>query len=153
MWEQLLKLVQGKHIYLKFHLKCHSKPHQSCNMKEALKICPRMRRISKKEFFEMTQMVKVLYEERNSRLQGEISNPPKGNGGNGGEPPKGDGGNGDKPPPPPPPPFSSPSSSPSSSSTPTPSQTPPHSRKGHDKYPLLKLYIKFEFPMYNGEVH
>ena len=37
----------------------------------------------RKEFFEMTKMVKVLYEERNSRLYGENSNPPKGNGGNG----------------------------------------------------------------------
>ena len=58
----------------------------------------------KKAFFDMTKMVKVLYEERNSRLQGESSKPPKGEvslgGGNG---------NGDKPP-------SSPPSSSSSSS-------------------------------------
>ena len=101
--------------------------------------------------FDMTDMVKFLYEERNSRLQGERSNPPKGDGGNGDQPPKGNGGNGDKPPITPP--FSSPSSSPSSSSTSTPSQTPPHSPKGHGKTPFLKLDIKFELPMYNGEVN
>ena len=39
-----------------------------------------------KSFFDMTQMVKVLYEEMNMRLQqGESSNPPKGDGDN---PPK-----------------------------------------------------------------
>jgi len=31
----------------------------------------------RKEFFEMSEMVKVLYEERNSRLYGESSKPPK----------------------------------------------------------------------------
>ena len=30
------------------------------------------------DFFDMTEMVKVLYEERNTRLQGESSKPPKG---------------------------------------------------------------------------
>jgi hypothetical protein len=47
-------------------------------------------------------MVRVLYEERNARLQGESSNPPRGNGGNGDENPEGDGGNGGTPPPSPP---------------------------------------------------
>jgi hypothetical protein len=37
----------------------------------------------RKSFFDMTEMVKVLYEERNARLQGESSNNPKGNEGNG----------------------------------------------------------------------
>jgi len=32
----------------------------------------------RKEFFDMTEMVKVLYEERNTRLQGESSKPSKG---------------------------------------------------------------------------
>ena len=32
----------------------------------------------------MTEMVKVLYEERNNRLQGESSKPPKGEGYSGG---------------------------------------------------------------------
>ena len=84
-------------------------------------------------------------------MQGESSNPPNGDGGNGDKPPKWNGKNGDKPPLPVP--FSSPSSSPSSSSTSTPSQTPPHSPNGHGKTPLLKLDIKFELPMYNGEVN
>ena len=34
----------------------------------------------RKAFFDMTEMVKVLYEERNTRLQGEISRPPRGEG-------------------------------------------------------------------------
>ena len=62
----------------------------------------------RKSFFEMSEMVKLLYEERNSKLYGESSKPPKGDGGKGDKPPKG---NGDKPPP------SPPSSSSSSSST------------------------------------
>lgn len=106
----------------------------------------------------MTQMLKVLYEDRNTRLQGESSNPPKGD-----TPPRGDGGDGDKPKkgngdkPPLKPQLSSPPSSsppsPSSSSTTTPSQTPPHSPNRHGKTPLLKLDIKFELPMHNGEVN
>jgi len=92
----------------------------------------------RKAFFEISEMVKVLFEERNIRLQGESSNPPKCNGGNG-----------DKPPPTP---FYSPPYSPSSSSTLTPSHTPPRTPKGHGKTPLLKLDVKFELPMYNGEI-
>jgi len=56
----------------------------------------------RKDFFDMTKMVKVLYEERNSRLQGESSKPPKGEGSSGGGNGKGGNGNGDKPPPSPP---------------------------------------------------
>ena len=41
-------------------------------------------------------MVKVLYEERNSRLYGESSKPSKIDGGKGDKPPKGNGGNGEK---------------------------------------------------------
>ena len=47
-----------------------------------------------KAFIDMTKMVKVLYEERNTRLQGESSKPPRGKGSLGG----GGNGNGDKPP-------------------------------------------------------
>jgi hypothetical protein len=91
-------------------------------------------------------MVKFLYEERNARLQGESSNPPRGNEDNGDKTPKG---NGDTPPPSPPsPPYSTSS---------TISQPPPNSPKEHGKIPpqnpFLKLDIKFEFPMYNGEVN
>jgi hypothetical protein len=60
--------------------------------------------------------------------------------------PKGNGGNGDTPPP-----------SPPYSSSSTSSQPPPNSPRGHGKIslqiPLLKLDIKFELPMYNGEVN
>lgn len=85
-------------------------------------------RILIKNVFQMSEMVKFIYEERNSRFQAESSKPPKGNGGNGRD--------GDKPPP-------SPPSSPSSSSTSTPSQKPPPSPKGHGKTPFLKLNINF----------
>lgn len=110
----------------------------------------------RKSFFVVTKMVKVLYEERNTRLQGESSKPPKGegsSGGKGGNEEKPSKGNGDKPPLTSS--FSSPPSSPpsSSSSTTTLSQTPPHTPKGHGKTPLLKLDIKFKFPMYNREVN
>jgi hypothetical protein len=100
----------------------------------------------RKAFYDMTKMVKVLFEERNARLQGESSNPPKGNEDNGDKNPKENGGNGDTPPP-----------SPPYSTYSTISQPPPNSPKEHGKIPpqtpLLKLDIKFELPMYNGEVN
>ena len=104
----------------------------------------------------MTGMVKVIYEEINSRLQGESSKPSKGevsSGGKGGDDDKPSNGNGDKPPSSPP--SSSPPSSPSysSSSTTTVTQTPPHTPRVHGKTPLLKLDIKFELPLHNGEVN
>jgi hypothetical protein len=100
----------------------------------------------RKGFYDMTKMVKVLFEERNARFQGESSNPPKGNGDSADKTPKGNGGNGDTPPPLPP-----------YSTSSTISQPPPNSPKGHGKTPLkapfLKLDIKFELPMSNGEVN
>jgi hypothetical protein len=91
-------------------------------------------------------MVKVLFEERNARFQGESSNPPRGNEDSGDKTPKGNGGNGDTAPPSPPSFISS-----------TISQPPPNSPKEHGKIPpqtpFLKLDIKFELPMYNGEVN
>lgn len=81
-------------------------------------------RVFKKAFFEMSEMVKTLFEERNTRLQRESSNPSKGNGGDDIKP---------LPFPPPPPPYS-----PSSSSISTPSHTHPNSPKGHVKTRLLK---------------
>ena len=95
----------------------------------------------------MTQMVKFLHEERNTRFQGESSNPPKGDksskgdGGDGDKTPKRNGGNCEKPP------LTAPFSS-----TKSPSKSPPHSPKGHGKTPFLKLHIKFDFPMY-GELN
>jgi hypothetical protein len=85
-------------------------------------------------------MVKVLFEERNARLQGEIPNPPKGDEGNGDKTTIENGGNGDTPPP-----------SPPSSTSSTISQPTPNSPKEHGKTPpqdpLLKLDIKFQLPM------
>ena len=63
----------------------------------------------KKEFFDMVEMVKVLYEERNLRMQGESSRPPRGEGSSGGR------GHGDGTKPTSTPPSSSPPSTPSSS--------------------------------------
>ncbi len=34
-------------------------------------------KVFRKDFFDMIDMVKVIYEERNTRLQGESSKPPK----------------------------------------------------------------------------
>jgi hypothetical protein len=99
-----------------------------------------------KSFYDMKKMVKFVFEERNVRLEGERSNPPKGDEGNGDKNTKGNGGNGDTPPP-----------SPPSSTSSTISQTPPNSPKEHGKIPpqtpFLKIDIKFELPMYNGEVN
>jgi hypothetical protein len=100
-----------------------------------------------KAFMEMREMMKLLMEERNTRLQGEGSNPSKHKGDSGDKTPNGNGGNGASPPP----------SPPSSSSSSTSSRPLPNSPKGHGKtpsqIPLLKLDIKFELPMYNGEVN
>jgi hypothetical protein len=97
----------------------------------------------RKSFYDMTEMVKVLFEEINARLQGESSNPPKGNEYSGDKTPKGNGGNGDTPPP--------------YSTSSTISQPPPNYPKEHGKIPLqtplLKLDINFELPMYNGEAN
>jgi hypothetical protein len=90
--------------------------------------------------------MKLLLEKRNARLQGESSNPSKDKGDSGDKTPKGNGGNGDIPPP-----------SPPSSTSSSISQPPPNSPKGHGKIPpqipLLKLDIKFELLVYNGEVN
>ena len=75
-------------------------------------------------------------------MQGESSNPPRGNEGNDDKTPKWNGWNGGTPPP-----------SPPSSISSTISQHFPNSPKEHGKTPFLKLDIKFEFPMYNGEVN
>jgi hypothetical protein len=100
----------------------------------------------KKDFMEMREMMKVLMEERNTRLQGEGFNPSKHKGDSGDKTPNGNGGNGASPPP-----------SPPSSSSSTSSRPFPNSPKGHGKtppqIPLLKLDIKFELSMYNGEVN
>ena len=100
----------------------------------------------RKAFFDMTEMVKILYEERNIRLQGESSKPLKGEGSSGGG-----NGNGDKPPPSPPS-YSSQVSSPSSTNT-TLTHTHHQTSKGTGKSHFLKLDVKFEMPMYKGQVN
>jgi hypothetical protein len=102
----------------------------------------------RKAVMEMREMMKILME-RNILSQGEGSNPSRHKGSSGDKTPNGNGGNGASPPP------SPPSSSSSSSSTNSrPLLTSP---KGHGKtpsqIPSLKLDIKFELPIYNGEVN
>ena len=106
----------------------------------------------KKYFYSLTEMVKVLYEERNTRMVGESSKPPHGEGSSEDkrDEKKDSKGNGGKPPPSPPS-SSSPSSHTTSSSTTTTAHT--HSKTPKGKTPLLKLDIKFKLPMYNGEVN
>ena len=87
-------------------------------------------------------------------MQGESSKCPKGEGSSGGGNGKGGNGNGDKPPLSPP--YSSYSSSQSSShssTNATHTHTHHHSSKRIGKSPFLKLVVKFEFRMYNGEVN
>jgi hypothetical protein len=100
----------------------------------------------RKVVMEMREMMKILIE-RNTRFQGEGSNPSKHKGDNGDKTVNGNGGNGASPPP----------SPPSSSSSSTNSRPLPNSPKGHGKtpsqIPSLKLDIKFELPIYNGEVN
>jgi hypothetical protein len=102
----------------------------------------------RKAVMEMREMMKILME-RNALLQGEGSNPSKHKGDSGDKTPNGNGGNGASPPPSPP--------SSSSSSSSTSSRPLPNSPKGHGKtpsqIPSLKLDIKFELPIYNGEVN
>jgi len=108
-------------------------------------------KVFRKAFFDMTKMVNVLYEERNTRLQGESSKPTKGEGSPGG----GSNGNGGKPTPSPPPSYSSSTSQASSSSSTntTLTHTHQHTSIGIGTSPLLKLDVKFELPMYNVEVN
>jgi hypothetical protein len=102
----------------------------------------------RKAVMEMREMIKILME-RNSLLQGEGSNPSRHKGSSRDKTPNGNGGNGASPPPSPP--------SSSSSSSSTSSRPLPKSPKGHGKtpsqIPSLKLDIKFELPIYNGEVN
>jgi len=106
-------------------------------------------KVFRKAFFDMKKMVKVLYEERNTRLQGERSKLSKGEGSS-----RGGNGNGGKPPPYTPSSSSSSSqeSSPSSTNTPL-THTHQNTSKGTAKSPLIKLDVKFDMPMYNGEVN
>ena len=84
----------------------------------------------------MTEIVRIIYQEMNERLQGgkKIDDNSK----------KGHAGNGD-------PPF--PSSSSSSTSSSSTSMNQSHKSKATGKSPFLKLDSKFELPMFNREVN
>ena len=110
-------------------------------------------RVFRKAFIDMTEMVRVLYQERNERLEGEGSKLHKeGQGSSGGhndedKSKKGNGGNGDSGKFP-----SSPSYSSSSYST-SSSIHQPYESKNMGKSPFLKLDVKFELPIFYGEVN
>ena len=95
-------------------------------------------------------MVRVLYQERNDILEGEGSRHHKEEGDSSGGKKSDDkskkrhGGNGDPP---------SPSSSSSSTSSSSTSVNQTHKSKTTGKSPFLKLDVKFEMPMFNGEVN
>jgi hypothetical protein len=94
----------------------------------------------RKTFFAMSEMMKVLYEdylEQKRPVLGESSKVKS---------------EGEDPPQTPPSPPSSPSTSSSSSSS-YKSTTRKHSHKHKQEMPLLKLDVKFELPMYDGEVN
>ena len=99
-------------------------------------------------------MVKVMFDVFTAGMVGEGSKPPYGEGTSNGNKDeykisKGSGGK-----PPPSPPYSSSSSSPStSSSTSTTKTTHTHSKATKGKTPLHKLDVKFELPMYYGEIN
>ena len=106
-------------------------------------------RVFGKAFLDMTKMVRILYQERNERLEGDGSKlHNEGQGSSGGHNDedklkKGNGGNGGN---------GEPSSSPSSSSSSTSSSVHQrHKSKNTGKIPFLKHDVKFEFPMFNGE--
>jgi hypothetical protein len=93
-----------------------------------------------KTLFTMSEMVKVLYEdylERKRHFQGESYKQEKSEEGKGPSKPS-------------PSPPSSPSTS-SSSSISSKSTARKHSHKHKHDMPLLKLDVKFELPMYDGE--
>ena len=103
-------------------------------------------RLFRKAFLDMTKMVRVLYQERNERIEGEGSKLQKeGQGSSGGhndedKSKKGNGGNGSS--------GRSPSSPSSSSSSTSSSVHQSHKSKNTSKSPFLKLDVKFEFQFF-----
>ena len=104
----------------------------------------------KNAFYTLTEMVKFLYKEKNTRMVGGSSKPPHGEGSseNKKDEKKDSKWNGGKQPPSPPSSSSSPSHTTSYLTTIT-SHT--HSKTPRGKTPLLKVDIKLNLPMYNGE--
>jgi hypothetical protein len=95
-----------------------------------------------KTFFIVSEMMKVLYEDYLEQKRPDL-----------GESSKVKSEEGEDPPQIPPSPRSSPPSSPSSSSSSSKSSTRKHVHKNKQEIPLLKLDVKFELPMYDGEVN
>jgi hypothetical protein len=96
----------------------------------------------RKTFLAMSEMVKVLYEDYLERKRPNL-----------GESSKGKSEEEEDPPQIPPSPPSSPPSSPSSSSSSSKSNAKKHVHKHKNEMPLLKLDVKFELPIYDGEVN
>ena len=105
----------------------------------------------RKAFIDMIEMVRILYQEMNEKLEGEGSKLHKeGHGSSRGQndedkSKKGNGGNGGS--------GKSPSSPSSSSSSTSSSVHQPHKSKNTSKIPFLKHDVKFELPIFNGEVN
>jgi hypothetical protein len=96
----------------------------------------------RKTLFSMSEMVKVLYEDYLERKRTNL-----------GESSKGKSEEGEDPPMIPPSPPSSPPSSPSSSSSSYKCNAKKHVHKHKNEMNFLKLDVKFELPMYDGEVN
>jgi hypothetical protein len=90
----------------------------------------------------MSEMVKILYEDYLEWKRPNL-----------GESSKGKSEEEEDPPRIPPSPPSSPPSSPSSSSSSSKSNGKKHVHKHNKEIPLLKLDVKFELPIYDGEVN
>jgi hypothetical protein len=95
-----------------------------------------------KTFLAMSEMVKVLYEDYLERKRPVLGKSSKGKSEEEEDPPQI-----------PPSPPSSPPSSPSSSSSSSKSNAKKHVHKHKNEMPLLKLDVKFELPIYDGEVN
>jgi hypothetical protein len=96
----------------------------------------------RKTFFAMSEMVQVLYEDYLERKRPVLGNSSKGKSEE----------EEDQPQIPPSPP-STPPSSPSSSSSSSKSSEKKNVHKNKNEMPLLKLDVKFELPIYDGEVN
>jgi hypothetical protein len=96
----------------------------------------------RKTFFAMTEMTKVFYEDYLEWKRPVLSESSKRKSEEGEDPPQI-----------PPSPPSSPPSSPSSSSSSSKSNAKKHVHKHKNEISLLKLDVKFELPIYDGEVN
>ena len=90
-------------------------------------------------FFAMSDMMKALYEDYLERKRPVLGESSKVKSEEGEDPPQS--------------PTSSPSTSSSSLSSSSKSTARKHSHKHKNEMPLLKLDVKFELPMYDGEVN